>query len=260
MRTGLSERPVLVVGAHTGAGLACARGLVQRGMPVVLGAPTLERAACTSARVAAHANGVFMAYAALSLHRQASIAAFVAPLRGPIGAVLLHHEVAVPEDAAGRTVEAQVGAAYVGRLALAARLRAAPVPPVRLVTATTLRAGPGCGRAARWAAYGLAWRASMLFHRELARRVAAGGPAIRAVGCPPQWVTADDDAAGRAARALVRALTDEGLRNGDLAGRAPWGRRMPGAAPARATWARTCPLIQGAGAAPYSSVGRANST
>ena len=197
-----SERTFVITGANSGIGLEAARGLAGAGARVVLACRDLDKAARAEDSIRGDHPGATLESLALDLADLASVRAFAKTLGDRHAALngLVNNAgvMAIPRRETADGFEMQLGTNHLGHFALTGllleRLVVTPGSRVVNVASSAHRIGRinfddlmGEKSYWRWAAYGQAKLANLLFHFELDRRLAAAGHPTAAVACHPGY-------------------------------------------------------------------------
>jgi len=196
-------RRALVTGANSGLGLQTSLALARAGAEVLLACRDAGRGAAAQRAIRAGVPDAAVEVRSLDLASLASVRALAAALEEegrPLDLLVDNAGVmATPLRRTAEGFELQVGTNHLGHFALTGllldRLRAAPAPRVVTVSSQAHRIGRidlddlNWERRPyrRWAAYGQAKLANLLFARELQRRADAGDLALRSVAAHPGY-------------------------------------------------------------------------
>jgi NAD(P)-dependent dehydrogenase (short-subunit alcohol dehydrogenase family) len=186
----LSGRRAIVTGANSGIGYHTALELARHGAEVILACRSAERGGQALDRIRAELPDADVTLASLDLSSLESVRAFAAEYatgRAGDGLDILANNAGVmgtPRKTTADGFEMQFGINHLGHFALTGLLLPALLarPGARVVTVTSIGAWVGRirfddlhgeRRYDRWAAYGQAKLANLVFAKELDRRVAA---------------------------------------------------------------------------------------
>jgi NAD(P)-dependent dehydrogenase (short-subunit alcohol dehydrogenase family) len=189
-------RTVVVTGANGGLGRCVSLELARRGAHVVLAVRDPGKGHQAERRIRAQVPDARTTVEALDLADLDSVRAFAARLDVPRIDVLVNNAgvMALPRRETRQGFELQLGTNHLGHFALTGLLL--PRIAERVVTVSSLmhRVGriafddlQGERRYQRWAAYGQAKLANLLFALELQRRAARAGRELRSVAAHPGY-------------------------------------------------------------------------
>jgi NAD(P)-dependent dehydrogenase (short-subunit alcohol dehydrogenase family) len=196
----LTGTSAVVTGANSGIGYVTARELARHGAHVVLACRSQERANAAVDRLLDEVPDADVAVHLLDLADLASVREFADTL--PLDRLdrLVNNAgvMALPRRTTADGFEMQLGTNHLGHFALTGllldRLLSAPAPRVTTVSSLAHRAGwmrwddlQGEHRYFRWAAYGQAKLANLLFALELQRRADAAGVALTSTAAHPGY-------------------------------------------------------------------------
>jgi protochlorophyllide reductase len=198
-------RTVLVTGANSGLGLASAEALARHGATVLMACRNPERAEAARARVAAVATGPAPTTVTLDLADLASVRKAATEVDGSVERldVLMNNAgvMALPLGHTADGFEIQFGTNHLGHFALTGlllpALQRATAPRVVTTSSNVHRQGrnrwddPNYERRryGKWAAYGQAKLANLLFMRELGRRATAAGSDLVSAAAHPGYAS-----------------------------------------------------------------------
>ncbi|TDD81589.1 oxidoreductase, partial [Actinomadura rubrisoli] len=201
----LRGRRAIVTGANSGIGYHTALQLARHGASVVLACRSAERGQAAFDRMKTAAPAADLTLGALDLADLASVRAFAARHGEDPLAILVNNAgvMALPRRTTADGFEMQFGTNHLGHFALTGlllpALRAAPSARVVTVTSGAAWAGrlrfddlQGERRYRKWAAYGQAKLANLLFTKELARRA----PDLASVAAHPGYAATNLQVAG----------------------------------------------------------------
>jgi NAD(P)-dependent dehydrogenase (short-subunit alcohol dehydrogenase family) len=283
---------MVVTGANTGLGFQSALAFARCGADVVLAVRNGAKGADAAARIVADSPRASVRVAQLDLTDLASIRAFgvAEAAAGPLDVLLNNAGVMlVPQREFTRDgFELHMGTNHLGHVLLTALLlpALAAAPAGRVVSLSSLahRAAPRLdttlgvsGRYSPMGAYGQSKLATLIFGRELDRRLRAAGSTVSSVVAHPGWSATEllgrDDhpgpgvwlsrkatavlgsSAADGARSQIKAAVDRSVRGGSFVGPAFGARGRPHLAsasaaatdPIAATWLwETCSALTGA--------------
>ena len=189
-------RTFVVTGANSGIGLQAALELARHGAHVVLACRSLERGREAERRIAEAAPGASTELRELDLADLDSVRAFADGLDHEAIDVLVNNAgvMALPRRQTAQGHELQLGTNHLGHFALTGLLLDRVRDRVVTVSSNAHRMGRvnfddlhGRRRYFRWAAYGQAKLANLLFALELQRRLAAAGSDVRSVAAHPGY-------------------------------------------------------------------------
>jgi NAD(P)-dependent dehydrogenase (short-subunit alcohol dehydrogenase family) len=195
-------RRVVVTGANSGIGYQAALELARKGASVVLAVRDPDGRGRESAeRIVAAAPGAEVDVRRLDLADLATVRAFAAEWDGPLDLLVNNAGVmALPRQLTADGFERQIGTNHLGHFALTglllpALLRTA-APRVVTVSSNAHKIGKmdfddlmGERRYRRWAQYGQAKLANLLFAFELQRRADAARAPLTSVACHPGYAS-----------------------------------------------------------------------
>lgn len=179
----MAGRRAIVTGANSGIGYHTALQLARHGASVVLACRSAERGLRAFERVKAAAPDAAITLGSLDLADLSSVRRFAAEQQEPLDILVNNAGVmAIPRRTTADGFEMQFGTNHLGHFALTGlllpALQAAPSPRVVTVTSGVAWTGrlrfddlQGERGYRRWAAYGQAKLANLLFAKELDRRV-----------------------------------------------------------------------------------------
>lgn len=198
----LAGRRMVVTGANTGLGFQSALAFARSGAEVVLAVRNASKGADAAARIVADTPRASVRVASLDLTDLASIRAFgvAEAAAGPLDVLLNNAGVMlVPERQFTRDgFELHMGTNHLGHVLLTSlllpALAAAPVGRVVSLSSLAHRAAPRLdtnlgvgGRYSPMGAYGQSKLATLMFGRELDRRLRAAGSSVASVVAHPGW-------------------------------------------------------------------------
>ena len=196
----LHGRKVVVTGANSGLGYQTALALARHGASVVLACRNAERADAALSDIRAEVADADLKVAAVDLADLASVRRFAETSSGEELDVLVNNAgvMAIPHRVTADGFEMQFGTDHLGHFALTGLLLPALLrrPASRVVTVSSFAHVMGRidfddlqgeRRYGKWAAYGQAKLANLLFAFELDRRAKASGVGLLSVAAHPGY-------------------------------------------------------------------------